>query len=1497
MLIWAVPYLFRSLEVLKGPFYSIRMSYEAEAGTVTLLAEKVDLNLYTGFIKAVDLKLFDETGNEVARASTLDLYAAFPWVAPRRWHGTVNDVALVVERVGKAKWNLQTLFPKPPKVKPPPTPFVFQITNCKAIYRDKTLSKPYAWNVTISECAINGFGDTWDTSFDASIRGTGNLAGDITADEEGLLSFQAYTEGLDVGTLREYLASLPELAEYGAWDKWSVSDAFVSGTIRWQRGGENNILRGSTKLVAKDLRIGDFFFDNAEFEGDVSERSLLGDFNVYGDKFSADAYGALFFSPRIAFRFEGSTRVDSPTVLKKLFKALRYPPDLQFQNAHFTGFLQWDETLIGNGHAEAEALRWKEYRTKQLRANVSSDGKILRLSKLVAHGYGSPIEGELSFTIEDNPTVFGFLEATTLNAAQLPWFPKEYFSNGNLNVSAILTGSLNSPRAVINGQGNITVALEENGSKKKEKFDAQGRALFDGSTIEIQAFHAEAPSGIIQAKGKIPLTTEGLDLRIRANSLDLAMLPKLDLQGTSYVDLRLLGSFKEPLVTGLMEVYEMNLTDYSIPFASARIEYSNKRLLLENLVARSGVTMVRGNAQLQLDETQTISGGGEIVDFGLSAVTDERIHGLLKGTWTLGGKLEQPVVIANVSGEKIFADKVPIESVKFIARYEGRRIHLDEFLAKLDDGTLTMTGEFPLEGTGALTAKLENLSPSVFLNYLTAEAIPEGRISATFTGSFADGELKTASFESRLSDITVNEEPVGSGFINAQFANGEWTANAEFGNIQGFYVLENGLFRPNTEEISGTISALNADVATLIRVASEDLKKNVSPDVYLELKKLRGKLTSQTVVAGTLDNPNLMVSLIGNELGYQLATGEEKPKDLGEFELQLARNGGRWDVHKAEWREGPIVMRMSGEENYFVEDGDISMNGEIEKLDLSWLALWIPELSDLSGNLYIPFRVSGKTRTPEILASISGREVKWADLGADGLNIDALYIREGAIQTEQGTIEKKGALYVRGFAAELIDLSIPFRYPFEFPKDEPMHVMIHAPQRDLNDLSAFFGGLDTRVTKGTFLGGALEVTGTLEQPDIRGNLAAVAERLKFMESETVLRLDKAELNFGEKSIARLILEGGGETQGSFVFRGGYDIETATLLSDTYFEAQNLPFRQSFDDGTVVSGILDAKNIYLRGSLEEMTVQDMNPQGELGHLRFSQGSLLLGTGLITPGVPIQFPVEVNLNLEHITIEPSVLRSGPLDATFSGFGTLRGSLQAPHAEATFIVHDGEISLPTGPVNLERGGSASFTYARTWQGETGASLRVTLPATTQILAFDGLSVQRYRINLLITGDLFEQRELQIDASSDPPGLTREQIMAALGQEQLFTALGSAVTGGIEREISGVLYAAAPGILSPITRAIEKGLALDFLLFQISPTGKPVMVVGKEIGKGFTLEFLGHLPLTRETSTGLQEPDQIQLVFRPPTRNLLWNRLSLSLGYDTNRDWRASATYSMRF
>lgn len=1474
------------------------MSYEAEAGTVTLLAQKVDVNPYTGFLKANDLKLFDEAGNEVAHAGTLDLYIALPWVAPRRWYGTVTDVALVVEKVGKAKWNLQTFFPKPPEVKPPPIPYVLLLKNGRAIYRDKTLPKPYAWNVTIPKCAINGFGDTWNTSFHVSIQDIGNIAGEITVDKEGLLFFQTYTEGIKVGALREYLASLPELAEYGAWDKWSVSDAFVSGTIRWQRGEKNNFLRGNTKLVAKDLRIGDFYFDNAEFDGTVSERSLLGDFNVYGEKFSADVYGAFFFFPRIAFRFEGSTRVDSPTVLKRLFKDLRYPPDLQFQNGCFRGFLQWDGRLVGDGQTEVEALQWKEYRTTQIRANVSSDGKFLRLSKLVAHGYGSPIRGELSFTIEDNPSVSGFLEATTLDATQLPWLQKEYFSNANLDVSAVLSGSLSALRAVINAQGNITVALEQNGSQKKEKFDAQGRALFDGSTLEIQAFHAEAPSGILQAKGKISLANEGLDFRIRANSIDLAMIPKLNLKGTGYVDLHVMGSLKEPQISGLLEAYEINLTDYSIPFIAGQIKYLDDHLLVENLVARSGVTMVRGNAQLQFDETKTISGGGEIVDFGLSAVTDERVHGLLKGTWTLGGSLEQPVVTANVSGEKIVADRVPIESVKFIARYEGRTVHLDEFLAKLDDGTLTMAGEFPLEGTGAITAKIENLSPSVFLNYLNAEAIPEGSISATFTGSFTDGELKRASFESHLSDITINQEPVGSGFVNAQFDNGEWSANAEFGNIQGFYILENGLYRPETEEISGTLSVLNADVETLIRIASEDLKKNVSPDVYRELKKLQGKLTSQTVVAGRLDNPNLMVSLSGSELGYRLATGEEKPKDLGEIELQLARNGKRWDVYKAEWREGPIVMRMSpDEENYFVEEGDITLNGEIEKLDISWLALWIPELSDLSGTLYIPFRVGGKTRTPEILASVSGRDVKWADLGTDGLNIDALYIREGAIQTEQGTIDKKGGLYLRGFAAELIDLSIPFRYPFEFPKDEPIHVLIQVPQRDLNDLSAFFGGLDTHVTKGTFLGGALEVTGNLEQPNISGNLAAVSQRLKFMESETVLRLDRAELNFGEKSIARLTLEGGGETQGSFSFRGGYNIETSTLLPDTYFEAQNLPIRQSFDDGTVVSGILDAKNIYLRGSLKEMTLQDTNPRGEIGYLRFYQGNLSLGTGLITPAAPIQFPVEVNFNLEHISIEPSVLKSGPLDAMFSGFGSLSGSMQAPHAEATFIVHDGEISLPTGSVNLEKGGSASFTYARTWRGETGASLRVTLPATTQILAFDGLSVQRYHINLLITGDLLEQRELQIDASSDPPGLTREQIMAALGQEQLFTALGSAVTGGIEREISGVFYAAAPGILSPITRAIEKGLALDFLLFQISPTGKPVMVVGKKIGKGFTLEFLGHLPLTRETGTGLQEPDQVQLVFRPPTRNPLWNRLSLSLGYDTNRDWRASATYSMRF
>ena len=219
---------------------------------------------------------------------------------------------------------------------------------------------------------------------------------------------------------------------------------------------------------------------------------------------------------------------------------------------------------------------------------------------------------------------------------------------------------------------------------------------------------------------------------------------------------------------------------------------------------------------------------------------------------------------------------------------------------------------------------------------------------------------------------------------------------------------------------------------------------------------------------------------------------------------------------------------------------------------------------------------------------------------------------------------------------------------------------------------------------------------------------------------------------------------------------------------------------------------------------------------------------------------------------------------------------------------------MALPSGRIRLQRGGTAEFGYGRNWRGEGQASLTVNLRATTQVTASTGLNVQRYRINLLITGDLLSDQELFIDATSEPAGLTRDEIMGLLGQRQFFEQIAGAATGNFETQMKDVLTTvAAPVVLAPVTRTLERSFGLEYVYLDFSHGGLATLVLAKSLVAGFSLEYRRSL---RDT-VAAESFDQMQLTYRPQTRNPLLAQLSAGLAYDRFGVWRLTFGLSRRF
>ncbi|MCE7899426.1 MAG: hypothetical protein DYH07_04985 [Armatimonadetes bacterium ATM1] len=260
---------------------------------------------------------------------------------------------------------------------------------------------------------------------------------------------------------------------------------------------------------------------------------------------------------------------------------------------------------------------------------------------------------------------------------------------------------------------------------------------------------------------------------------------------------------------------------------------------------------------------------------------------------------------------------------------------------------------------------------------------------------------------------------------------------------------------------------------------------------------------------------------------------------------------------------------------------------------------------------------------------------------------------------------------------------------------------------------------------------------------------------------------------------------------------------------------------------------------------------------------------------------------------LTLSPAEISNGPLQAVVTGSGRLGGTLNDPRATMTFAVQGGEIELPTGRIRLEDGGTVHLRYTGTDAFATPSSMEVDLRAKTSFTALRDYGLQRYVADLHITGDLLAEDALQIDATTDPPDLSRDEILAILGQRQLFEDLSGVVTGNFSEQIGDILRSVAPVFLNPLTRDIERTLGLDFISIDFTRAGAGVLTLAKGLGSGFFLEYQAPL-LDRDA---VDFVDKIQISYRPVTKNELLRRLGLALSYDRTGEWRFSLTYSRRF
>jgi hypothetical protein len=777
------------------------------------------------------------------------------------------------------------------------------------------------------------------------------------------------------------------------------------------------------------------------------------------------------------------------------------------------------------------------------------------------------------------------------------------------------------------------------------------------------------------------------------------------------------------------------------------------------------------------------------------------------------------------------------------------------------------------------------VSAEALKNYVGSSTIG-GTIAIEGSVSLRDGEPTGGRATVTLDSIAVNGYAVGSGSVEASAADRVLTINGGIGSLDGFLLVENGTYHLDTHEVGGSASLLEVAVRPLWSLLEPLLSDSIAPESFADLMRFDALVSAKGDFSGTSERPISEVDVL-----IEKVTLDEL--HLGTITARGKRDDRVWTLSKFDVSGGPIVAALDPTaKNTLDEVGEIHIDGEISKADVSWLSNLSPELEGLAGSLYVPFAVRGLTSSPEIIASLSGRDITYGEYSADFLNIGRISVVDGALTAEGG------GLQVRDLEVKLTTAELPFAYPFSFPQDLPVTAVFEIPSRPLTGLSRFFGGLDLNETRGEFRGGIVSVGGTLSDLSVTGEVELIAERLKFDALDTIFTVPSAKLTIGANDQLALTMAastiGGGRADLTYIL----DVKSREVLRGSQLSIESMPIRQALTKENRVSGVLSARNILIGGTLSEPIVG--GPESEIV---VQNGRLVIREEFAAADEAVDLPISPRFDIPLIRILESGIESGLLQARFAGSGYARGSLSDPNARVEFEVREGTIKLPTAQLRMagreesDTGASntATFSYGRDVAGDVTPSLTLnSVAASTYVSAFNGINYERYKIILNISGDVLGEDELDIVASSDPYGLSQNQIFSILGQQQLFETLSGALTSGdFQSQLKGALTMAAPSLLSPLTRSLERGLGLDYIFIDFSQSGTGVAILGKSLGSGFSIEY--RRPLTEATDPRAIE--LIQLTYRPAFRRGAFSRFGLSFGYDGYGIWRASLSYSSRF
>ena len=887
------------------------------------------------------------------------------------------------------------------------------------------------------------------------------------------------------------------------------------------------------------------------------------------------------------------------------------------------------------------------------------------------HLVGTAQEVAVGVKLSSLPKIIGgnTSGATAISSVivEAPDFHIWQLADGSWSITKLVKPSDPNKSGTFDGAVTINdgrVALRTKDGIKRNVENLDGTMALDMSGMSKGAFTADVDGSAITLNGKIDMNNvSNFDLFVQADEIDTAGIMSFvplrkDLSVTSGklqdLHLNLKSEDGKYIMSGnvgfkgLTGTYKRGNTIYNITDGTGRIMLNNDQIVISRSSWRVNdqVTKINGLVTLGKDEEYlNLNVVADKVD--LEAITDVGVSGIVGGRAHIGGTTVAPRVDATIASDGISYNGYYIDRLQGDIVYDNGLVRTDDVRLSVGEGSAKVKGQYVVDtGDFDTTIKIQNLPLGTFTKDMTSPV----------TGNI-DGEMRILGKNNQVTDVVgaVEGRQIGiRGVVvdtaKANFTHADNSTNMTVvgtigdGALSGYGYIQNG-------NIDATISGNALPLTALSPIIGQDVD---------------GTLNTSFAIQGTLDNPNVMGTVWGQEVHYKGARFNNIHGDI------------KLDNHILTITNGHIG---DGDGGYDV-NGWYNLNTDVLDLNAKARAARIENVIrtvtdvPITGWFETDNHITGTAANP----IIEGRAHLW-DGSAYGklvTNAFAKYnYQNDTLELYRFDIEGYGATITGGGTVSKEAINIDF----EGKKIDMGRLLINTDYKVdglLSGRGQITGSVDNPQFNGYISSDALSVNGELLN-DIHGRVYA---------DKSVVNVQ--DFTFAEADGGRYTAKGGMKFDDSRQLFGVLDVTNGSVKNLlTLLDRSNEHIDGKLNGSVEIGGTRDNPSVNVTGkindvSIDEKIVGDATIDASLANRKFKVTTLKLPVdeGLIAIGGTMDLDGQADLQvaLKDVDIVPFLpLMGKDIQATgwVTGVVNITGETKNPKVELSGAVESGSFN----------------------------------------------------------------------------------------------------------------------------------------------------------------------------------------------------------------------------